>query len=93
MLRIHRIFRVVFLTKSSWKISSCPQTEHAVIAGLTLLGSAVFCELDGVSLFYQDEMGGWYDGLHRRDTNHTFDAWLIDGFLGNFLRLFAKEYQ
>ena len=38
-------------------------------------------------------MGGWYDSLHRRDTNHTFDAWLIDGFLGNFLRLFAKEYR
>ena len=36
-------------------------------------------------------MGGWYDGLHRRDTIHTFDAWLIDGFLGNFLRLFAKD--
>ena len=60
---------------------------------LTLIGSAMFCELGAVLFVYYDVMGGWYDSLHRGDSPHTFDARLIDGFLWHFLRLFAKEYR
>ena len=93
MFSFRRIFRVQFLINSSWKIDICPQIIDAVIVALTLLGSAIFCELEAVLFVCYDVMGGWYDSLHRGDTPHPFDAGLIDGFLWHFLRLFAKEYR
>ena len=93
MFSVRRIFRVQFLTDNSWKIEICPQITNAAIVGLTLLGSGIFGELGDVLFVYYDVMGGWYDSLHRGDTIHTFDARLIDGFLGHFLPLFSKEYQ
>ena len=93
MFSVRRIFRIQFLTNNSWKIEICPQITNAAIVGLTLFGSAIFGELGAVLFVYYDVMGGWYDSLHRGDTNHTFDAPLIDVFLGYFLRLFGKEYR
>ena len=93
MFSFRRIFRVQFLINSSWKIDICQQIIDAMIVALTLLGSAIFCELETVVFVCYDVMGGWYDSLHRGDTLHTFDAGLIDGFLWHFLRLFAKEYR
>ena len=78
MFSFRRIFKVQFLINSSWKIDISPQIIDAMIAALTLLGSAIFCELEAVLFVCYDVMGGWYDSLHREDTIHTFDARLID---------------
>ena len=91
MLSVHRIFRVSFLINSAWKISFCPRTKHAVIAGLILLGSAVFCEIGAVLVVCYDLMRGWYGDLHRGNSRLTLNAGLKHVSFVTFLSFISKR--
>ena len=91
MFRVHRIFNVLFLINSSWKISFCPRTKHAVITGLILLGSAVFYEIRAVLVVCYYLIRGWCDDLHRGSTPLTLNAGLIDVSFVTFLSFICER--
>ena len=84
MFSVECIFRVQFSVSSSWKIDFCPRTKDAVISALTLLGSAIFCDLGAVLIVCYDLMRGWYDYLRRGNPPLILNAGLIDMFFVTF---------
>ena len=91
MLRVHSIFRLSFLINSSWKISFSPRTKHTVIAGLILLGSAVFCEIGAVLVVCYSLMRGWYGDLQGGNSPLTLNAGLKHVCFVTFLSFISKR--
>ena len=91
MFSVLPIFGVQFLINSSWKVNFCPRTKDAVISALTLLGSAIFCDLGAALIVCYDLMRGWYDDLHRGNTPLTLNAGLIDVSFVTFLSFICER--